>query len=79
MIIAVDDLARRDLALQHGREHEGIESQQQFVVLGELVSEHEANGDELRRPAPAFGGHSLDGVEFGLQSARLHLCLHWHA
>ena len=65
MVVAVNDFAGGDLASQCGREHEGVEGQQQPVVLGELVSEDEANGDELGRLAPAFRGHALDGVETG--------------
>ena len=57
-------------------EHQGVERQQQPVVLGELVAEDEADGDELGRLAPAFGGHALDGVKFGLKDTKIHLRLH---
>jgi hypothetical protein len=65
MEVAVDDLADGDVASQRLRKHEGVERQQQLVVLAQLVEEDEANGDELRRLAPGFGGHAFDGLEMG--------------
>ena len=47
-------LPTADLASQRFREHEGVEGQQQFVVLGELVEEDEADGNELGRPCPGL-------------------------
>ena len=46
MVVAVDDSAGADFTSQRFREREGIERQQQFVVLAQLVGEEEANRDE---------------------------------
>lgn len=66
MVVAVDYFAKGDLASQSCRKHEGIEGEQQLVVLTHLVGKDEANGDELRRLAPHFGGYALDGVDMSL-------------
>lgn len=76
VVVAVDDSAGADFTSQRFREREGIEGQQQFVVLAQLVGEEEANRDELRRLASAFGGHAFDRVEFGFQDTGIHACLH---
>ena len=66
----MNDLADGDLASQCRREDEGVEGQEQLVVLDEFVSEDEAERDELGCLAPPFGGHTRDGVEMGFQKAR---------
>ena len=67
MDVAVDDLASGDLASQRLPEHESVETQQQLVVLGELVEEDAADGNELRRLATAFGRHAFNGVDEGFK------------
>jgi hypothetical protein len=45
--VAVDDSADADFTSQRFREREGVEGQQQFVVLAQLVGEEEADWNEL--------------------------------
>ena len=78
VVVAVDD-ADADFTSQRFREREGIEGQQQFVVLAQLVGEEEANRDELSRLPSVFGGHAFDRVEFGFQDTGIHLRLHRQA
>ena len=79
VVVTVDNFPVAHLASQRFREREGIEGQQHFVVLAQLVAEHEADWDELSWFASAFGGQALDRVEFGFQNAEIHLHLHWDA
>jgi hypothetical protein len=71
--------ADADFTSQRFREREGIEGQQQFVVLAQLVGEEEANRDELNRLASAFGGDAFDRVEFVFQDTGIHVRLHRNA
>jgi hypothetical protein len=56
----VNDLSHGDIASQRFREHEGVEGQQQTVVLSELIGEDETDRDELRGFPPACGWHALN-------------------
>src|SRR5271157_2718826 len=57
VVVTVDNSTDTDFTSQRFREREGIEGQQQFVVLAQLVGKDESNRDELRRLGPAFGGY----------------------
>ena len=61
----MNDLADGDLASQRFREHEGVEGQQQAIVLGELIGEDETDGDELGGLSTACRWHALNGMETG--------------
>ncbi|MGC1449059.1 MAG: hypothetical protein WA830_03390 [Candidatus Sulfotelmatobacter sp.] len=59
----MNNLADGDIASQRFREHEGVEGQQQPVVLSELIGEDETDGDELGGFSPDCGWHALNGME----------------
>ena len=65
MVVAVNDLADGDIASQRFREHEGVEGQQQPVVISELIGEDETDGGELGVLPPACGWQALNGMETG--------------
>ena len=49
--VSVDDIAEIHLAVQHFRQHERVESQEELVVPVKFVCEDESNRNEPRRLA----------------------------
>ena len=69
ILVAMNDLARLDLASKRGPEHDGVKGQQQLVVFGQLVSIDESDGDKPGRLPTALWRHALDCIKGRFQNA----------